>query len=163
MKERGISNFIVWADATAQGLMLVMLEWRVRSRCDTLSEARSESLKTQIIIGKAVRRLAGGSDAAGMTKVLRLVSLARLIVTHARQTDGRRNEPNRSDTLTRSRSGLTHKILAFETTHTTSTKRRPSATRIQCRKLIYQLAECRPLPPPPALDALRCRSKTASA
>ena len=79
MKERGISNFIFWADATAQGLMLVMLEWRVRSRCDTLSEARSESLKTQIIIGKAVRRLAGGSDAAGMTKVLRLVSLARLM------------------------------------------------------------------------------------
>ena len=57
---------------------------------------------------------------------------------HARQTDGRRNEPNRSesDTLTRSRSGLTHKILAFETTHTIPTKRRPSATRIQCRKFI---------------------------
>ena len=36
----------------------------------------SDSLKTQISIEKAV---AGGSDAAGMTKALRLVSLARLM------------------------------------------------------------------------------------
>ena len=100
MKERGIFNFIFWREGLGSGLatteclmlVIIVLVLSGEARCDTLSEI--QVLAQRIDSGSFrvsqdsdqhrkgrinLRRLAGGSDAAGMTKVLRLVSLARLM------------------------------------------------------------------------------------